>query len=226
MEKEQRAGAGEAEQTKRLWAREYLEYFQKGAHWPGSATPEFRDTPSLPAPASPLQCAQHDEARHGHCSPPAHLLQPDPKDENEEEDERDAPAGAPSLNGHRCPPERLKIEVEPYGVSASSLLQEMIDSVGRKEPADGADEATVEFYLNYFNRAPHKGGHAAQDLPPLWATQRSGGSGEKKMRAKAFQKCPICSKVIQGAGKLPRHIRTHTGEKPYECAICKVRFTR
>lgn len=46
------------------------------------------------------------------------------------------------------------------------------------------------------------------------------------MRSKAFQKCPICSKVIQGAGKLPRHIRTHTGEKPYECAICKVRFTR
>uniref|UniRef100_A0A3B4AN42 C2H2-type domain-containing protein n=1 Tax=Periophthalmus magnuspinnatus TaxID=409849 RepID=A0A3B4AN42_9GOBI len=41
------------------------------------------------------------------------------------------------------------------------------------------------------------------------------------MRSKAFQKCPICSKVIQGAGKLPRHIRTHTGEKPYECTICK-----
>ncbi|XP_074491876.1 zinc finger and BTB domain-containing protein 7A [Sebastes fasciatus] len=53
-----------------------------------------------------------------------------------------------------------------------------------------------------------------------------GGGGERKMRSKAFQKCPICSKVIQGAGKLPRHIRTHTGEKPYECAICKVRFTR
>ncbi|KAJ3598866.1 hypothetical protein NHX12_032829 [Muraenolepis orangiensis] len=55
---------------------------------------------------------------------------------------------------------------------------------------------------------------------------RLGAGGERKMRSKAFQKCPICSKVIQGAGKLPRHIRTHTGEKPYECAICKVRFTR
>ncbi|XP_072560137.1 zinc finger and BTB domain-containing protein 7A-like isoform X2 [Paramormyrops kingsleyae] len=233
MEEEEQAGAGEGEQTKRLWAREYLEYFQKGAHWEGSATPDFRDMPSLPAPASPLPCAQHDEARHGHCSPPAHLLKPDPKDENEEEDERVTSmwqraiqAGAPSLNGHHCPPEDLKSEVEPYGVSASALLQEMIDSVGRKEPADGADEATVEFYLNYFNSVAHKGGHVPQDLLPLWATQHSGGSGEKKIRSKAFQKCPICSKVIQGAGKLPRHIRTHTGEKPYECVICKVRFTR
>ncbi|KAG5847893.1 hypothetical protein ANANG_G00131050 [Anguilla anguilla] len=69
---------------------------------------------------------------------------------------------------------------------------------------------------------------------PRLAGGGGGGSGggawpgprEKKTRSKAFQKCPICAKVIQGAGKLPRHIRTHTGEKPYECAICKVRFTR
>ncbi|XP_032889726.1 zinc finger and BTB domain-containing protein 7C isoform X2 [Amblyraja radiata] len=49
---------------------------------------------------------------------------------------------------------------------------------------------------------------------------------EKKMRPKASQQCPICNKVIQGAGKLPRHMRTHTGEKPYMCNICEVRFTR
>ncbi|MGH0180665.1 UNVERIFIED_CONTAM: hypothetical protein FKN15_019355 [Acipenser sinensis] len=74
------------------------------------------------------------------------------------------------------------------------------------------------------------GGAAAEEGPigiPLGAVLGGpGAGGEKKMRSKAFQKCPICSKVIQGAGKLPRHIRTHTGEKPYECAICNVRFTR
>uniref|UniRef100_UPI00358FC5CF zinc finger and BTB domain-containing protein 7A-like n=1 Tax=Myxine glutinosa TaxID=7769 RepID=UPI00358FC5CF len=42
----------------------------------------------------------------------------------------------------------------------------------------------------------------------------------------AFQQCPICHKVIRGAGKLPRHIRTHTGERPYACPRCSVRFTR
>lgn len=133
---------------------------------------------------------------------------------------------------------------------ASALLQQMMDSIERqKERAAGAEdegpdveEPDMEFYLKYFNSTQQEeaGGAAAvaQGLLPLWSVRGSGGSGgnqaggggsgsgERKMRSKAFQKCPICSKVIQGAGKLPRHIRTHTGEKPYECAICKVRFTR
>lgn len=113
------------------------------------------------------------------------------------------------------------------------------------------DDADMEFYLNYFNSSQHEDTASAavtEGVSPFWlsrgrtgqertgvggkrAEDRSsvgggGGGPERKMRSKAFQKCPICSKVIQGAGKLPRHIRTHTGEKPYECAICKVRFTR
>lgn len=119
-----------------------------------------------------------------------------------------------------------------------------------EEPGEG-DDADMEFYLNYFNSSQHEdpaSAAVAQGVSPFWLSRgrtgqertgagskkvedRSGAGGggggpERKMRSKAFQKCPICSKVIQGAGKLPRHIRTHTGEKPYECAICKVRFTR
>ncbi|KAK6314221.1 hypothetical protein J4Q44_G00156800 [Coregonus suidteri] len=119
-----------------------------------------------------------------------------------------------------------------------------------EEPGEGeGEDPDVEFYLNYFNSTQHEDDAAdaavSQGLLPRWAArggssqdrgggerggrggeERGGVGGERKMRSKAFQKCPICSKVIQGAGKLPRHIRTHTGEKPYECAICKVRFTR
>uniref|UniRef100_A0A6J0SRW3 Zinc finger and BTB domain-containing protein 7A n=1 Tax=Pogona vitticeps TaxID=103695 RepID=A0A6J0SRW3_9SAUR len=107
---------------------------------------------------------------------------------------------------------------EVDGLAASTLLQQMMNSVGRQQLADEDrkdDDGVMDYYLKYFSTSQEGGDY------PSWSQK-----AEKKIRAKAFQKCPICDKVIQGAGKLPRHIRTHTGEKPYECNICKVRFTR
>ncbi|KAJ0057258.1 hypothetical protein NL108_002191, partial [Boleophthalmus pectinirostris] len=77
------------------------------------------------------------------------------------------------------------------------------------------DEADFRSYLNFLSSASHLGA-----LFPPWQLEE-----ERKMKPKASQQCPICNKVIQGAGKLPRHMRTHTGEKPYMCTICEVRFT-
>ncbi|KAE8589081.1 hypothetical protein XENTR_v10022881 [Xenopus tropicalis] len=48
----------------------------------------------------------------------------------------------------------------------------------------------------------------------------------RKRRSQLPQECPVCHKIIHGAGKLPRHMRTHTGEKPFVCQVCGVRFTR
>ncbi|XP_026201720.1 zinc finger and BTB domain-containing protein 7A isoform X1 [Anabas testudineus] len=288
-EDEEGKGRGGREQGNQVRAREYLEYFQRGAHWSSScSTPELRDLPthlhfnhgngpSNGAPGGPGE----------YYSPLALALaqaptqEPEEEDEDEEEEEdgdtvqgNGATLGSsyysPSQNGHFfLPPEsRLGQETEVEDGSreviarergsASALLQQMMDSIERQkerattgeEQGDG-DSPDMEFYLNYFNSTQHEdtaSAAVAQGVPQLWLSRGSigqdrgggrgdrgvaergggggGGGGERKMRSKAFQKCPICSKVIQGAGKLPRHIRTHTGEKPYECAICKVRFTR
>ncbi|CAG6015315.1 unnamed protein product [Menidia menidia] len=50
--------------------------------------------------------------------------------------------------------------------------------------------------------------------------------GGRKRKSQTPQQCPVCQKIIHGAGKLPRHMRTHTGEKPFQCPDCGVRFTR
>ncbi|XP_023699846.2 zinc finger and BTB domain-containing protein 7A isoform X1 [Paramormyrops kingsleyae] len=156
------------------------------------------------------------------------------------------PLFATPQNGHHYlqPDSKLEQEQRPEpeqdGAAASAFLKHMIDSMERpKVEIPDSEDPDMDFYLNYFNSTQREGvALGPQSLLPSWGGQGAdgrgpgsgggggGSGGEKKMRSKAYQKCPICSKVIQGAGKLPRHIRTHTGEKPYECAICKVRFTR
>ncbi|XP_078108938.1 zinc finger and BTB domain-containing protein 7B isoform X1 [Sander vitreus] len=66
-------------------------------------------------------------------------------------------------------------------------------------------------------------------LPTSVADRRavaSAAGGGRKRKSQTPQQCPVCQKIIHGAGKLPRHMRTHTGEKPFQCTACGVRFTR
>ncbi|KAM4709767.1 zinc finger and BTB domain-containing protein 7A isoform 1-T2 [Discoglossus pictus] len=149
-----------------------------------------------------------------------------PLDEEEEEQVGDMEiqdsGGSPLLEGVMGRP---GLEID--SLTASALLQHMMSAAQREGvgPEDGSEEGLMDYYLKYFRGGPpdeeEEDGEEGAGGYAGWSQKV-----EKKMRAKAFQKCPICEKVIQGAGKLPRHIRTHTGEKPYECVICKVRFTR
>ncbi|XP_068191005.1 zinc finger and BTB domain-containing protein 7C [Antennarius striatus] len=123
--------------------------------------------------------------------------------------------------------EELKEEV-PLSLLHGNFLKEFVGSGfgsavnAGQMPTEGhalgliKDEADFRSYLSILSSASHLGA-----LFPPWQLEE-----ERKMKPKASQQCPICNKIIQGAGKLPRHMRTHTGEKPYMCTICEVRFTR
>uniref|UniRef100_A0A4W5QKZ6 Zinc finger and BTB domain containing 7C n=1 Tax=Hucho hucho TaxID=62062 RepID=A0A4W5QKZ6_9TELE len=121
--------------------------------------------------------------------------------------------------------EELKEEVPPSMLHSDFLKDLMTSGLGvgvvRSEgphlhPGQIKQEEDFRSYLSFLSASSHLGA-----LFPPWQMD-----DERKMKPKAAQQCPICNKVIQGAGKLPRHMRTHTGEKPYMCTICEVRFTR
>lgn len=41
-----------------------------------------------------------------------------------------------------------------------------------------------------------------------------------------LHKCPFCPYTAKQKGIMKRHIRCHTGERPFPCCMCGKRFTR
>nr|XP_020479540.1 zinc finger and BTB domain-containing protein 8B-like isoform X2 [Monopterus albus] len=54
----------------------------------------------------------------------------------------------------------------------------------------------------------------------------SNGAGDGLVVPVKLHKCPFCPYTAKQKGIMKRHIRCHTGERPFPCPMCGKRFTR
>ena len=61
---------------------------------------------------------------------------------------------------------------------------------------------------------------------PTKASNSATGGGEKKESKPKKHACTLCPKKFTRPAELQRHIRVHTGEKPFKCELCHQGFRR
>lgn len=96
----------------------------------------------------------------------------------------------------------------------------------------GADLASVHKLLSTASSQsfPFFGSEGEEDGPNEDDSASSASLSEEGKRsayssAPQKQKCPFCQRKFPWSSSLVRHIRTHTGQKPYLCPVCHFPFT-
>ncbi|XP_042368651.1 sal-like protein 4 [Plectropomus leopardus] len=137
-------------------------------------------------------------------------------------------SGASHVNGSRAPSSSTS-----SSLSSSSISSTISSSVASLHPLS-LSLGLPPRYLHEKSSNTSTFGHSngiSFPTPPLPTTshsqdhQPSSSLGSASSSGRPQHVCRFCGKVLSSDSSLQIHLRSHTGERPYQCPVCLSRFT-
>ncbi|XP_011618431.2 zinc finger and BTB domain-containing protein 8B isoform X2 [Takifugu rubripes] len=143
-----------------------------------------------------------------------------------------APALNNSIHSRRLPSspspsyERFSLGYSPSFNNARQLME----IVSRSEGPSLVDRLGNRFNHSLMNstggRMDESGGFVGSSMLEIQSDWLGEDAGDGLVVPVKLHKCPFCPYTAKQKGIMKRHIRCHTGERPYPCPVCGKRFTR
>nr|XP_046273543.1 zinc finger and BTB domain-containing protein 8B isoform X2 [Scatophagus argus] len=123
-------------------------------------------------------------------------------------------------------------ERSPLGYSPSFNARQLMEMLARSEgPSPVGDRAGQRFNQGIGSstgggRMDEGLGFVGSSIMEIQADWLGEDAGDGLVVPVKLHKCPFCPYTAKQKGIMKRHIRCHTGERPFPCPMCGKRFTR